>query len=71
MAFLGINIAIGMMYLPQVSDYWSTNKILATPWLSSIMARDHFYTLLRYLHLVAEKKGEYGYDALFKVRFFS
>ena len=52
MAFLRINIAMGMMHLPQVSDYWSTNKILATPWFSAIMARDRFYTLLRYLHLV-------------------
>jgi len=36
------------------------------------MARDRFYSLLRYLHLVnsksQKKKGERGYDPLFKVR---
>jgi len=35
MAFFGINIAMGMMHLPQVSDYWSTNKILAHTMVSS------------------------------------
>ena len=71
MAFLGINIVMGMMHLPQVSDYWSTNKILATPWFPAIMARDRFYNLLRYLHLVNStlKKREQGYDPLFKVMF--
>ena len=31
MAFMGLNIAMGMLHLPQVKDYWSTNKILSTP----------------------------------------
>ena len=34
-AFIGLNIAMGLLHLPQVRDYWSTNKILATPWFSS------------------------------------
>ena len=73
MAFIGINIAMGMLRLPQVKDYWYTNKILATLWFPGIMARDHLYTLLRYLHLADSKsqkqKGEKGYDPLFKVWF--
>ena len=73
MAFIGINIAMGMLRLPQVKDYWSTNKILATPWFPGIMARDRFYTILRYIHLadsaLQKQKGESGYDPLFKVRF--
>ena len=53
------------------TDYWSMNKILATPWFPAIMARDRFYNLLRYLHLVNStlKKREQGYDPLFKVMF--
>ena len=27
MAFMGLNIAMGMLHIPQVKDYWSTNKI--------------------------------------------
>ena len=74
MAFIGLNIAMGMLHLPQIKDYWSTSQILCTPWFPSIMSRDQFITILRYLHLVdssvpAPKKGEQGYDPLFKVRF--
>ena len=29
--FLGLNIAMGVLRLPQVRDYWSTHDILATP----------------------------------------
>jgi len=73
MAFIGINIAMGMLHLPQVKDYWSTNVILATPWFPGIMSRNRFYTVLRYLHLADSKvqvpKGKEGYNPLFKVQF--
>ena len=51
-AFIGLNIAMGILRLPQVRDYWSTSKILATPWFPSVMARDGFFIILRYLHLI-------------------
>jgi len=72
LALIGMNIAMGMLRLPQVKDYWSTNQI-STPWFPGVMARDRFATILRYLHLTdfttQQKKGERGYDPLFKVRF--
>ena len=62
---------MGMLHLLQVRDYWSTGEILATPWFPSIMSRDRFFKILRYLHLVdsakQKKKGEEGYDILYKV----
>ena len=71
-AFIGLNIAMGLLHLPQVRDYWSTNEILATPWFPSIMSRDRFFKILRYLHLVdsskQKKREEEGYDILYKVR---
>ena len=71
-AFLGMNIAMGLLRLPQVRDYWGTGSILSVPWFPSIMPRDSFFQILRYLHLVhtstQKKKGEEGYDPLFKVR---
>ena len=73
MAFIGLNVAMGMLHLPQVKDYWSTSKILSTPWFPSVMSRDRFLKILKFLHLVdstlQKKKGEEGYDPLFKVRF--
>lgn len=71
-AFIGLNIAMGMLRLPQLRDYWSTNEILATPWFPSVMPRDLFIKILQFLHLVdstkQKRKGEDGYDPLFKVR---
>ena len=71
-AFIAMNVAMGMLRLPQIRDYWATNDILSTPWFPAIMSRDRFFQLLRYLHLVdsslQHKKGEEGYDPLFKVR---
>ena len=70
-AFIGINVAMGMLHLPQVKDYWSTNKILSTAWFPSIMAKDRFLEILRFLHLadssLQKMKGEEGYDPLFKI----
>ena len=64
---------MGMLYLPQIKDYWSTSKILSTPWFPSIMSRDRFLKILKFLHLVdstlQKKKGEEGYNPLFKIRF--
>lgn len=52
--------------------YGITGQQVATPWLPSIMSRDHFFKILRYLHLLdsakQKKKGEEGYDFLYKVR---
>ena len=31
MAFIALSIAVGMLRLPRVRDYWSTNYILAMP----------------------------------------
>ena len=71
-AFIAIHIAMGLLRLPQIKDYWSTSEVLATPWFASIMGRDRFLKILRYLHLVdssqQKKKHEAGYDPLFKVR---
>ena len=51
-AFVDINIAMGMLRLPQIRDYWATDQILSTPWFPSIMPCDRFFLILRYLHLV-------------------
>ena len=71
-AFIGMNIAMGMLRLPQIRDYWATDEVLNTPWFPSIMPRDRFFQIMRFLHLVdssqQRKKGEEGYDPLFKVR---
>ena len=72
LAFIGLNVAMGLIRLPQIQDYWNKNEILATPFFPSIMSRDHFQNILGYLHLndssQQKKHGEDGYDPLYKVR---
>lgn len=51
-AFIGMNIAMGMLRLPQIRDYWATDEVLSTPWFPSIMPRDRFFQIMRFLHLV-------------------
>ena len=72
LAFIGLNVAMGLIQLPQIQDYWNKNEVLATPFFPSIMSCDRFQNILRYLHLndssQQKKHGEDGYDALYKVR---
>ena len=72
MLFLDMNIAMGLLRLPQVCGYWSTSTILSVPWFPSIMPCDQFFLIMQYLHLVnstnQKKRGEDGYDLLFRVR---
>ena len=34
MAFIGMNIAMGMMRLPQIRDYWAIDEMFSTPMVS-------------------------------------
>jgi len=51
LAFLGLNIAMELLRLPQIRDYWSRSSVLSMPFFPSIMSRDRFQNILRYLHL--------------------
>jgi len=56
-AFLGILIAMGLLDLPKFHDYWSRGNLLSVPWFATIMPRDRFFEILRYLHL-SNKENE-------------
>ena len=55
MVFFGINIAMVLAKLPSVNDYWA-GGIMAMPWFQSIMPRDLFKDILRFLHLADNTK---------------
>lgn len=38
MAFVGINIAMGIVSLPTLNDYWSTDPILTHTWFRTVMS---------------------------------
>ena len=72
MAFIGINIAMGIISLPQVRDYWSCDPILNHKWFSTIMSRNRFLEILRYFHIVdnttAQSRSDPNYNRLWKIQ---
>ncbi|KAB0804596.1 hypothetical protein PPYR_01566 [Photinus pyralis] len=72
MAFLGINILMGIKVLPSYRDHWSSSPDLHDPYISQLMNVNRFSWILGNLHLndneVMPKKGQPGFDKLFKLR---
>ena len=72
-AFIGVNIAIGVVQLLAGDDYWSVNPILAYPWFRSVFSSHRFRQILQYLHVTdnsqAVPRGNSDYDKLWKVRY--
>lgn len=71
-AYIGLNIAMGIVGLPEISDYWSREPILRSPWFASVMPRNKFYAISRFLHFVdkqaAPSRNDDNYDKLWKIR---
>ena len=67
MAFVAMNIAMGIVNTSDVKDFWSTDPILSHPWFPSVMSRDRFLQILYYLHLNNNQNNP-GNDKLFKER---
>jgi len=57
---------------PHIKDYWSTNPILQTTYASKLMKRDRFISIFSMLHITNNdkyvRKGQPGYDSLYKIR---
>ena len=72
MAFIGINIAMGIVSFPTLDDYWSSDPILAHTWFRTVMSRNRLRQILRYVHVVdnstAPAQTTPNFDQLWKVR---
>jgi len=72
LAFLGLHIAMGIVNLPSLHDFWSTEPIFQHQWFGSIMRRDRFKQILRYFHCANQTgyipRGQSGHDPLYKLR---
>ena len=67
MAFISLNIAMGIVNTSDIKDFWSTDPILSHPWFPSVMSRDRFLQILQCLH-VNNNDNDTGNDKLFKLR---
>ena len=72
-AFIGVNIAMGVVSLPNINEYWSSNPIISHPWFRAVFSRDRFFQILRYIHVADNSKAlsrtDPNYDKLWKVRY--
>ncbi|CAC5395945.1 unnamed protein product [Mytilus coruscus] len=72
-AFLGITFLMGIDVKPDIKSYWSTD-CLETPYFATVLARDRFMQIMRYLHFTdphqqVPQRGEANYDGTYKVRY--
>jgi len=72
MAFVGLVIAMGIVSLPSLTDYWSMEPMHCHSWFRLVMPRDRFIQILRYIHVVdnntALPRTDPRYDKLWKIR---
>ena len=67
MAFIGLVIAMGIVSLTSINDYWPTEPMHCHSWFRLIMPRNDFLQILRYIHVVDNTTAP-QYDKLRKIR---
>ena len=71
-AYLGFIILMGLVRLPSIYDYWSTNPIYNYSPIANRITRDRFFEVHKYLHFTDNSElpryGSPGYDKLGKIR---
>ncbi|XP_064624550.1 piggyBac transposable element-derived protein 4-like [Lineus longissimus] len=68
-AFTGINILMGIKDYPEYGDYWSADSALGDKFISSIMTKNTYEQLCKYLHCSNPNVID-RHDKLDKVRWF-
>ena len=66
-ALIGLVVAMGIVSLPSINDYWSTEPMNCNSWFPLIMPRDRFPQILRYINVVDNTTAP-QYDKLRKIR---
>ena len=71
-AFLAVNIIMGMVRLPSLDQYWSTDDFFGNVGIKKVMPKNRFKELSSFLHFndatQEVARGNPGYDRLYKVR---
>ena len=69
--FLALTLLMGIVKKPELSDYWSTNALLKGSVFNSVMPRNRYQTILRFLHFADNSQfdpNDPERDRLYKVR---
>ena len=69
MKFLALTVYMGLVkqeHIKAYSEYWSTDAVLATPFVRSVTSRDDFLQIMTFLHCCDNAtypaRNEEGYD---------
>uniref|UniRef100_A0A6P7FDS3 PiggyBac transposable element-derived protein 4-like n=1 Tax=Diabrotica virgifera virgifera TaxID=50390 RepID=A0A6P7FDS3_DIAVI len=65
--FLGCVMYMGVVKLPKIADYWSKSPLYNFTFISSVMTRNRFQLLLRFLHF-ADNTAALPNDRCHKIR---
>lgn len=65
--FLGMVIYMGIVRLPTIADYWSTDPFFKNEIASKIMSRNRFQMILKFIHF-SNNEANVDNDRLFKVK---
>ena len=69
--FIALSLLMGVVRKPELSDYWSTNPLLQGSVFNSVVSRNHYQTILRFLHFADNSQydpNDANRDRLYKVR---
>ena len=71
-AYLGFNMLMGLVQMPEVEDYWKTDPHFYYAPIATRISRTRFKEITRYLHFTDNTslvpRGQRGHDKLGKVR---
>ena len=65
--FLGLVMYMGLVKYPSISDYWSEDPIFANEFCHSVMSRNRFQLLLRFLHFEDNENPNCESAKLYKI----
>jgi Transposase IS4 len=68
--FFGLMILQGMVNKPVQNWYWSTNKLIETPFFGNVMSERRFSLIMKFLHFADNEEGGSGDHIAPKLRKF-
>ncbi|CAG4992906.1 unnamed protein product [Colias eurytheme] len=63
----GLILYMGLVKLPKIADYWSTNQIFGQKFPGTVMSRNRFELILKNLHYVNNETADKS-DRIYKIR---
>ena len=62
---------MGLVVKPKLAEYWSMDDVCQTPFFGTVMTRNQFELILKFLHAADKKmipRGQNGYNPLYQIR---